>query len=102
MSDAPRRRNEPCSSSRPSGPSGVTRSPSRRRGVRLRSFMGALELEPVNGGSAALEPVGEGPFVGQLTGVFPCPLDWLLTTVFLLTSTGSLRMASRFDRSSLG
>ena len=64
--------------------------------------MGALELEPVSGGSAALEPVGEGPLVGPLTGVFPCPFDWLLTTVFLPTSTGSLRMASRFDRNPRG
>ena len=64
--------------------------------------MGALELEPVSGGSAALEPVGEGPLVGPLTGVVPCPLDWLLTTVFLPTSTGMSRIASRFDRSSRG
>ncbi len=81
----------------PSGPSGVTMSPSRRRGVRLRSFIVAFMLLPVKLGKFALVPVDEGPLLPPLTGVADCPGVWLEATVFPATSTGIARIASRFS-----
>ena len=96
MSEAPRWKNDPPGLGLPSGPRGVTISPSRRRGVRLRSFIVAFMALPVKLGRLALVPVDEGPLLPPLTGVADCPGVWLLATVFPATSTGILRIASRF------
>ena len=88
-------RNEPFSSGRPLASSGVTRSPSRRRGTVPPGRDGELSARPVSDGSEIIVPFGETR-PGSVTPA-RAPATWLP-----VTSTGMFRIACSLFRSGSG